>query len=213
MYLQFTGKTNRLVIEGADLYNLLIDKKGPFLFSLWHSRVMIPIYHFRNKELAVIVSQSKDGEYITQVMKRFRIHATRGSASRGGSEGLLGLARWLKKRYNAVVTPDGPRGPRERVLPGVVQLAKLTGLPVIPVSFSCTRCYRFASWDRFMLPLPFGTIYLVTGDPIKVPRDVDKEGFEEKRLLIEREMHRVTRIADQRAGVEILAPAEAKTSK
>jgi lysophospholipid acyltransferase (LPLAT)-like uncharacterized protein len=212
-FIQLTGRTNHLKIDGPDYYTWMREKKGPFLFSLWHSRLMIPIYPFRNTDIAVIVSQSKDGEYITQLMKRFQIHATRGSASRHGMEGLLGLARWLHQGKNALITPDGPRGPRERVQPGIVQLAKLSGVPVVPVSFSCTRRYRFASWDRFMLPLPFGTIHMAIGDPIEVPRHIDQDGFEEKRQLIEREMWWVTKLADQRAGAEILEPGEARESQ
>lgn len=207
-YIQWVGRTNRLIVEGTDYLALLREKKGPFLFALWHSRLMLPIYQYRNKDIAVIVSQSKDGEYITQVMKRFRFFATRGSATRHGSEGLLGLVHWLHRGKSAVITPDGPRGPRERVQLGIVQLAKLSGLPIIPVSFSCTRNHRFASWDRFMLPLPFGTIHIVFGNPIEIPRKIPREAYEEKRLLLEREMERVTRLADQRAGVEILPPAD-----
>ncbi|MGC9327953.1 MAG: lysophospholipid acyltransferase family protein, partial [Candidatus Hinthialibacter sp.] len=127
---------------------------------------------------------------------------------RGGSSGLLGLAHWLQQGRSAVVTPDGPRGPRERVQPGIIHLAKMSGLPVIPISFSSSRNYRFQSWDRFMLPLPFGSIYLSIGDPVEVPKDLDGDGLEQKRQAVEHEMRRVTRLADQRCSVKSLDPTD-----
>ncbi len=198
--IQFIGRTNRLHCVNNDLLETISKKNDPFIFSVWHSRLMLPIYHFRNKNLAALVSHSKDGEYITQLMKRFGFHSARGSASRYGAEGLLGLLHWLKHSGNAVVTPDGPKGPREKVRAGVIQLAKLSGAPIIPTGFSCTRSHRFQSWDRFMLPLPFGQIFLVTGEAIHVPENADKAVLEECRLRLQKEMRRVTEEVDRLAG-------------
>lgn len=213
LYLQFVARTNRFVVEGPHYHTLIKENKGTFIFSLWHSRVTLPIYHFRHRNLAVIVSRSKDGEFIAQIMKRFGMHATRGSASQHGSEGLLGLVHWLRNRGSAVVTPDGPRGPREIVQPGIVQLARLSAIPIIPICFSSTRHHRFSSWDRFMLPLPFGTIYMITGEPIVVPRKLDPTEFEEMRLRIERAMRETLARADQKTGTPLLEPVSPSNSQ
>ncbi|HOL93750.1 MAG TPA: lysophospholipid acyltransferase family protein [bacterium] len=200
LYIQLVGKTNRFRCVGPNYHDLLKQKQGPFLFALWHSRVMIPVYHVRGKQVAVIVSRSRDGEYIAQVMKRFRIHATRGSAFRSGTEGLLGLVHWLKNGGHAVVPADGPRGPREVIQPGIIQLARLTGVPITPICLSASRCHRFNSWDRFVLPYPFGTIYLASSEPIPIPRDLPRSEFEAKRLELEQAMRHVTEIADALAA-------------
>jgi lysophospholipid acyltransferase (LPLAT)-like uncharacterized protein len=198
--IQLIGRTNPIKCVNNNLPETICAKNNPFIFSVWHSRLMLPIYPFRNKNLAALVSRSKDGEYITQLMNRFNFQTARGSASRYGAEGLLGLLHWLKHNGDAVVTPDGPRGPREKVQAGVIQLAKLSGVPIIPTGFSCSRSHRFQSWDRFMLPLPFGNIYLMTGEAIHVPEDADKPVLEECRLRLEKEMHRVTAKVDRLAG-------------
>ncbi len=198
--IQLIGRTTRIQCVNNNLIETICQKNNPCIFSIWHSRLMLPVYPFRNKNLAALVSRSKDGEYITQLMNRFGFQTARGSASRYGAEGLLGLLHWLKHNGDAVVTPDGPRGPREKVRAGVIQLAKLSGAPIIPTGFSCTRNHRFNSWDRFMLPLPFGKIYLVTGETIHVPENADKAVLEECRLRLEKEMHRITAEVDNLAG-------------
>ncbi|MFB3787152.1 MAG: lysophospholipid acyltransferase family protein [bacterium] len=200
LYIQLVGKTNRFRCVGPDYQALLRQKQGPFLFAIWHSRVLIPVYHVRRQGVAVIVSQSQDGEIVTQLMNRFRIHATRGSTNRSGSDGLLGLVHWLKNGHTAVIPVDGPRGPREAVQPGIIQLARLTGIPITPICLSASRCHRFNSWDRFVLPYPFGTIYLASSESIHIPRDLPRSGFEAKRMELEHAMRQVTETADALAA-------------
>ena len=144
-----------------------------------------------------MVSQSKDGEFISQLMWRLGLNVSRGSATRHGVEGLKGLIRFLRQNLCVAITPDGPKGPKEVISPGTIQLARLSGIPIYPVTFACTRGKRFNSWDRFMLPYPFGTIRMVAGDPVHVPRECSEEELEQKRLELEREMHRITDIADE----------------
>lgn len=191
------GRTNPLKIIGHNYGISIFEHKYPYIFSLWHNRVMLPLYYYRNTDITVIVSRSQDGEYITQAMKRFGFHATRGSTTRHGAEGLLGLVHTLKQNRCVVITPDGPKGPREKVKPGIIHLAKITGVPIIPACFSCSRHTRLNSWDRFIVPLPFGTSYLVTGRPILVPHDIDQPGIEGKRKDLQDEMDRITHLADR----------------
>lgn len=194
--VRFVGRTSRFHCTGPNYRTMLLENKGPYIFCLWHSRVLLPIYHFGGTGLSVLVSKSKDGEYITQVINRHRIHAARGSTSRHGAEGMLGLLHRLKQGKSVAVTVDGPRGPCEKVQPGVIQLARLSGIPITPVCFHSTRHKRLNSWDRFIVPLPFGTIHMVSGDAIDVPRDLDKEGLEEKRRQVEEAMLKVMAIAE-----------------
>ncbi len=196
-YIRLVGMTNRFEVIGVDYREELKQNPGPYIFAFWHSRLMLPLYFFRKYKVAVLVSWSKDGEVITQVMNRFGIEAVRGSASRRGAEGLLQLLRCLKRGMSVVITPDGPKGPREKVLPGTMQLAKLSGVPIIPVSFSCTRRKHLNSWDRFLVPFPFGTVYLMTGESISVHKDDDPDTVEEKRLQLQDEMSRITRYVDE----------------
>ncbi len=196
-YIRLVGWTNRFEVIGKDYRTLLRESADSHIFAFWHSRLLLPIYFFRKMNVAVLVSYSKDGEYITHVVYRFRIGAVRGSASRRGAEGLLQMVRYLKKGINIVITPDGPRGPCEEVQPGIIQLAKLTGIPIIPVAFSASRKKFLNSWDRFLVPYPFGTIRMMTGTSVSVSKDDDPSTLEEKRLQLQEELRRITRLADE----------------
>lgn len=108
------------------------------------------------------------------------------------------LLKHLKEGKCVAITPDGPRGPNEVVQSGIIQLAHLAKLPILPVTWSASRCKRFEkSWDKFIVPLPFGKIRQVVGNPIVVPKDADKELMEEKRMELQNEMRRITWIADE----------------
>lgn len=196
-YIQLIGRTSRLELIGPDCLTDIRNNPPTQIFAFWHSRLLMPLYYFRKSGAATIVSRSKDGEFITQLMLRMGLQVTRGSSSRYGAEGLRGLLRHLKKGRCVGITPDGPRGPREIISPGTIQLARLSGIPITPISFACSRGKRFASWDRFMLPYPFGTIRFVVGNLITVPKKLTEEETEQKRLEVETEMHRITAIADE----------------
>jgi len=196
-YMQLFGRTNRLEIQGQDFPGLLKEKKGPYLFAFWHSRLLLPLYYFRGLDIAVLVSRSRDGEFITQAMKRFGLQVCRGSASRNGAEGLMGLLRCLRRGATVAVTPDGPRGPREEVQPGVLYLAQRSGIPITPLSFSSSRNLRLNSWDRFVVPFPFGIVSMVVGETIAVDRREVGDRFEQKRIQLQEELRRITRLADE----------------
>jgi len=181
---------------GRNIYEELRQGKGPYIFAFWHNRLLLPLYIFRGMNVATMVSQSRDGEYIAQVMLRCGLKVSRGSASRRGAEGLLGLMRLLRQGTSAAITPDGPRGPCEIAQSGIIQLAKLSGIPITPVSFGCTRYKRMKSWDRMVVPLPFGKIRCVLGKEIAVERQASKEELEQKRAALEEEMRRITEIAE-----------------
>ena len=191
LFLQLVGRTNRLCPSGTDYREVLQQNESPHVFALWHNQLLLPIYHFHPFRLSAIISHSRDGELITRAIQPFGIHVCRGSASRGGAGALLGLLHELKRGRNAVVTPDGPRGPRGQVQAGVITLARLSGVPITPVAFNCTRNIRLRSWDRFMVPLPFGCIRYCVGDPVSVPRDADPDVLKERRNRLQFEMDRL----------------------
>ncbi len=200
-YLSLVGWTNRVIHGERNIYTELKGGGGPYIFASWHNRLMLPLYVFRGMNVATLVSHSKDGEYITQVIRRCGLKVSRGSASRQGAEGLLGLLHFLKKGTSVAITPDGPRGPREIVQPGIIQLARLSGLPITPIAFGCSRYIRLNSWDRMIIPFPFGQIHYELGNPITISRNLPKEDRETKRIEIETEMKRLTAIIDERLDI------------
>ena len=142
----------------------------------------------------MLASRSRDGELVARWATRFGLGVVRGSSSRGGAEALRELTAVLRAGEDVAIVPDGPRGPRECLQPGVVVLAALTGAPVVPFGFAARPARRLASWDRFMVPLPFARAAAVFGKPCVIARDADRETA---RADLERALAEVTESADR----------------
>jgi len=132
----------------------------PRIFVFWHNRILLMPYiyrrYYRHAPLVVMISESRDGEMIAQTAEKFGIEAARGSTSGKAVSALIRMHRALARAGKHVgITPDGPRGPRYEVQPGVVHLAQNSGLPVIPVSTEITCKWEARSWDKFQIPKPF----------------------------------------------------------
>src|SRR5215471_21540632 len=148
----------------------------PVIFCLWHNRLAISmIVHRRHpRKLAALVSASKDGALLAAVLGKFGVEQIRGSSSRRGPQALLELTSHAKRGYDLAVTPDGPKGARYVVQLGVIALAQVTGLPIIPVTCNTHSKICRKSWDRFQIPLPFSKCELILNKPIFVPREADE---------------------------------------
>lgn len=165
-----------------------------FIYAFWHESFLAPAKIRTN--VKVLISQSADGELIAQVCRHLGLETIRGSSKRGGAQALLQLLRDGQQAHLAI-TPDGPRGPRRQVKSGLVMLASLSGLPVVPVGIGFTHAYRFASWDRFALPRPFSTIAGVLGTPLIVPPDLNNTDVEAQRRRVEDALLDATHAAER----------------
>jgi hypothetical protein len=149
---------------------------GGVIYTLWHGRLLPLTYYHRRQNIATLISQSSDGEYIARVVERWGYTAMRGSSSRGGSGALREMVKLARTGRSMAITPDGPRGPRQQLKPGVLTLAQLTGQPMIPMSASATRAWWVdARWDLFLVPKPFATVFVRYADPVYVPRAADEQ--------------------------------------
>jgi lysophospholipid acyltransferase (LPLAT)-like uncharacterized protein len=156
---------------------------GPAIYCVWHNRLvlcMIAYFSYAKRRkptagMAAMVSASKDGGFLTAVLDCFRVQPVRGSSSRRGPQALLELTSWAERGYDLAITPDGPRGPCYTVQPGVMSLAQITGLPIIPFSYHLNWKLRVKSWDRLQIPLPFARCEMNVAPPIRVPRDASDE--------------------------------------
>lgn len=193
MVVTLIGVTLRYRID--DPAGLLVSwPAGPMIFVFWHNRIFLLPYLFRKywwargrKRVAVLVSRSKDGQLLSEVLSAFRLQCVRGSTSRGGKEALRELTRLVEDGFDIGITPDGPRGPRYVLQPGCVNLAQLSGAAIIPVSYDLAGKYTFArSWDGFTVPYPFTRCTVRIGTPFAVPREADDAIRETKRLELER---------------------------
>jgi len=198
------GTTLRLRSEGLELLEPLWAAQRPVIYAVWHARIlMVPWLNARlartrgARTVRVLASRSRDGELVARWVRHFGLRVVRGSSSRGGAEALRELTAAVRAGEDVAVVPDGPRGPSERVQPGVIVLAALTGAPVVPFGFAARPARRLASWDRFMVPLPFARAAAVFGKPLAIARDAERE---RARADLERALREVTESADRLAA-------------
>ena len=168
----------------------------PVLLAFWHGRMLYFLHLYHRQRFTVLVSRSSDGEFVSRVLQCFGVHVTRGSSSRGGAQALLDLARQIRSGYHAALTPDGPRGPRYAVQPGIVALAQRTGAVIVPVTYSARWKKVLRSWDSFLVPLPFSRIVVVYGEPICVPASASPAVCQTKRQEVETSLRCITEMAD-----------------
>lgn len=166
------------------------------IYSIWHNRLAysLVIYqryvreHTGGRELASLVSASKDGGLLARVLELFGTRPVRGSSSRRGPQALREMVSSAEDGCILAITPDGPRGPCYQVQEGIIGLAQVTALPIIPVSYHLTFKIRMKSWDRFQVPLPFGQCTVRFGEPIKIPREASETEREQLRQELQRRM-------------------------
>ncbi|MBD3666551.1 MAG: lysophospholipid acyltransferase family protein, partial [Kangiella sp.] len=151
----------------------------------------------------------RDGQIIARTVGHFGIKTVAGSSSKGGAQALRAMVKALKAGDCVGITPDGPRGPRMRATDGIVNLARLAGVPIIPATFGATRGRVLGSWDRFLVAWPFGRGVIVWGDPITVARDADADALAAARAEVEESLNAITAEADRLTGRVPVEPAEA----
>ena len=151
----------------------------PVIMAFWHNRTALMAYYYQrycsSRPVVTFITRSRDGQFITDAAARFGINAVRGSSPRGGGTAALTAIRAAEDQaIDVVITPDGPRGPRYEVQPGVLRLAQATGRPIVAVTFHLAWKRELRSWDRFQIPLPFSVCRLVTSEPIPVPAEASE---------------------------------------
>jgi lysophospholipid acyltransferase (LPLAT)-like uncharacterized protein len=154
---------------------------GPEIYCFWHQCVLPCAVYFRSTGATILISRSFDGELITRILNLFGFRAVRGSSSRGAREGLLGLKQVIESGSPAIFTADGPRGPIYQTKMGPVKLAQMTGAPIGAFHLQPERAWTMASWDRFLIPMPFTRIVVSWAQWTRVPSDLAAEEFEPKR--------------------------------
>ena len=199
LFMRSVGWTIRIVEPDRTILNEFQSRYGRVIFSLWHGQIFLGTYLARHERVVTIISRHRDGEFIYQIARRLGIKAVRGSSTRGGVSALFRLLTSPDfETDNLCVIPDGPRGPRCRVKAGILHLARLTGLPVLPVAIASSPAWQLGSWDRFQVPRPFSRAVILLGRPISIDRAAGSEEMECKRRQIEEEMVELNRRAEAR---------------
>lgn len=205
LYMRFVWLTSRMTVVNADLRNGEIANPSGGIIGAWHGRLMLSLVEgLHGMRPAIIASKSRDGQFALDIIAPFGLSAIRGSSKRngkdkGGTEALQGAIDWLNADPEAyiAITPDGPRGPRGRCKHGIATIAATAQKWVIPLGYSTSFGIEFKSWDRFLIPLPFGHYAIVWGDPVRPPAKVTSASIEAYRLEIQSGMQAAQARADE----------------
>ncbi len=180
LYLIGVKWTSRLKIHGIEHFHPYWTSKKPLIVIFWHDRMALAPFAWKSaRPFFMLISPHEDGQLISRVIQFFGLKTLFGSSSHSqGAKSLALLIRHLNQGHCVGITPDGPRGPRHVVKPGVFMAAYKAKADVIALSFTTSRYKELSSWDRFCIPLPFGRAHMVISKPIKAPTSLDeKETF------------------------------------
>jgi len=202
-YLRLLRATMRIEYRNAGALDRARAGGSRYILAFWHSRFLMMPWAYPDRRLVVLHSRSRDARILAGVLERFGLDSAWGSSSSGAVAGLRELLRRTRAGYDVGLAPDGPRGPRRQAKPGVVAAARLTGLPIVPVSFAASRARRLASWDRTLVPWPFARGLFIYGEPLAVPAAAGDAEREDLRARLERELDRLTDAADAELGLTV----------
>jgi lysophospholipid acyltransferase (LPLAT)-like uncharacterized protein len=185
-------RTLNVTFLGEERVRPFYERREPFIFAFWHNRLLMMPFLYRGEVRPyVLISQHGDGELIARVCERFGFGTVRGSTTRGGFGALKGCIRLARQGHLLGITPDGPKGPRYVVQPGIIAVAQLTGLPIMPICCGASRYKELASWDRFRIPLPGADFVFTFGEPVSIPRRIEEDELELYRRRVERRLRRL----------------------
>jgi lysophospholipid acyltransferase (LPLAT)-like uncharacterized protein len=165
------------IVDSENEFGLIKAKKG-LVYASWHQRFFPGITFFSSRRpIAIIISQSRDGEMAARAVEILGWKAVRGSSTRGGKQALEEIKTLGSSGYKVGHIVDGPQGPFGKVKPGIVRIAQYASLPIVPTITSGQQCWVFNSWDRFMVPKPFSRVIIRFGLPVWVPENLTSEKF------------------------------------
>lgn len=199
-YLAFVALTSSVREDNSPAFEDLKKSGRPFIYAFWHGRQIFLIHTHRFSGINIIISESRDGSYVSALAQKLGYSPVRGSSSSGGMRALAAMVKKLREGEVSAFTPDGPRGPLRKVHPGVIYAARKSGCPVVPVAFGAKRALVLGHWDEFIVPAPFNKIVIAQGAPLYFDESGDIIAQEKE---LEKALNRVTEDADVSAGFEI----------
>jgi lysophospholipid acyltransferase (LPLAT)-like uncharacterized protein len=194
--IKLLGLTMRFEEIHPEIPRSFWERRTPAIGAFWHGRLLMMPHVYKGHQLSFLVSSHRDGQVVGRALKRFGFHAILGSTTRKGFSAFKQMVRAFQNGSDIAITPDGPRGPRESVQIGVIELAKLAERPIVPLSFSASRRKILKTWDHFLLPYPFSKGVFIWGEPILVDPNGDRAHLEERRALLEKRLNELTERAD-----------------
>lgn len=194
-FIRIIGPTLRVCVSREEGAQQTVDQR-PLIASFWHACIIPATYMCRDLGVRVMSSNSYDGEYMGRIIRKFGFVAVKGSSSRNAVRALLGLRRALQEGWAVAFSIDGPRGPRHKVKPGPVALARSSGVPLTMFHMAVERAWVLNTWDRLIIPKPFSRVLMRFGKLISVPTDAGDEDLERYEQELQASLDRVREFAE-----------------
>jgi lysophospholipid acyltransferase (LPLAT)-like uncharacterized protein len=200
--IRLLGCTWRIEWRGLERLDRARGLSKAAVIAFCHGRLLVLSFSQRSRNIQVLASEHPDGDLMGRTIARLGFGHVKGSSTRRGAAALRELATVLRNGLDVGLAIDGPRGPRGVVQQGAIELSRMTGAVVVPMSNSARPRILFNSWDRFQLPLPFAKVVIAYGEPFVVPGDSSPEDREKHRLQFERYFGELTASLDRSLGFE-----------
>ncbi len=201
-YLRFVYWSAQKIIIHQKRAEPFISGEQNMLGCFWHGRLCFApaTWPLGEKPVSMLISSHSDGQLISKIINRLHIETIEGSTGKDGIKALKEVVDTINHKHSVCFTPDGPRGPRFRVSEGIIAAARLSGAAIIPAGLSYSRAKIVKSWDRFFLPLPFGRLAIVWGEPLYIPKEAKGEELKKYKNQLQWRLNNITRIADEVCG-------------
>ena len=179
----------------------IFNKKNQYIFCCWHNRLFLgPHLLPRNRIINALQSSHSDGMITSIAFKYLGMNVILGSSMKGGMQAFRKMVKCIQNGESIAITPDGPKGPKETVKEGVIKLAQITGIPIVPLVWSTKKFKIIDSWDNFVIPFPFSKGIYTFGKPIYVDKKISENNFEILRLEVESEIKRLTKLVNYKCN-------------
>ena len=188
IYIYITKITSRIKYENIHIPEYYWKNNKPFILAFWHSQLMTISYTWKiKKTMNILASSHSDGRFGAIVAKYFKLKNIE-TPSKKNSVALRRIFKLLKNKNYIAITPDGPRGPKEKVSEGIIKIAKSSKVPIIAVGFSSSKNFKLNSWDSFLISLPFSRCSFVWSKPLEIPEDLKEEHLLSYQNILEKKI-------------------------
>ena len=197
IYIVFVKITSNIKYENIDSPKKYWQDKKPFILAFWHGQLMTFSYTWKiNKKLNILASSHSDGRFGASIAKYFKLNNIPISSD-GNNLSLRPIFKILNSNNYIAITPDGPRGPKEKVSEGIIKIAKISKVPIIPVGFGSSKNFCLKSWDSFLITLPFSKCRIVWGDSITIPENLEDQEIATYKKIIEEKINECVKKAKE----------------
>tara|TARA_B100001769_G_C22041251_1_gene559574 strand:+ start:245 stop:916 length:672 start_codon:yes stop_codon:yes gene_type:complete len=189
LYILFVGITSNITIENKDFSNKMWEEKKPFILAFWHGQLMMIGYVWKSKAiLNMLASSHSDGRFGAYIASHFNMKNISIEA-KNKSPSLRQVFKILNKDNYIGITPDGPRGPNQKVSEGIIKIAIHSQVPIIPLGFASNKNFKLKSWDSFVITYPFSKCSFVWGEPIIIPSSTKETEIEKYKIILEEKIN------------------------